>query len=111
MSALSLTRLVSRYRWVILGLAVLTQCSSSFVLSVPSALAPLFGLELGLTKAQVGLLSSATSTGAWATLIVCGLLTDRFGIRAVISLSLVLTGLLLAATQFVDSFPQVVALM
>lgn len=111
MSALSVTRAIARYRWVILGLVLVAQCSSSFVLSAPSPLAPLFQDELGLTKAQVGLLASATSTGAWATLLVGGLLTDRFGIRAIISLSLVVTGLALSGMQFVESFPQALVLM
>ena len=61
---------VSSYRWVILVLALLCQVSASSVLQVVSPLAPLFQPELGISKAEVGLLSAATSIGAWAVVLL-----------------------------------------
>lgn len=103
--------LASSYRWVALGLALLSQFGISFVLQAPSPLAPLFQSEWGLTKAEVGFLSSATSTGAWSVVLVGGLLTDRFGIRRVMSLGMVATGSLLLSMALVGSLGQAMAVM
>lgn len=90
---------------------MLSQSSASFVLSSPSPLAPLFQPDLGLTKAEVGFLSSATSAGAWAVVLVAGLLTDRYGTRKVMSIGLILTGGLMLSMSLVDSLVQAVGIM
>ncbi|MGE5619155.1 MAG: MFS transporter [Sphingomonadaceae bacterium] len=101
----------STYRWVVLALALIAQTSSSFVLQAPSPLAPLFQAELGLTKAEVGVLSASTSVGAWCVVLISGLLVDRFGIRRIMSLGLVATGSLLLSMSLTTSFIQAIAVM
>ncbi|MHB0868481.1 MAG: MFS transporter [Chloroflexota bacterium] len=101
----------SNYRWVALALALVAQISSSFVLQAPAPLAPLFQTELGLTKAEVGLLGSATSTGSWSMVLISGFLVDRFGIRRIMSLGLVVTGALLLSMALVGGYPQAIAVM
>ncbi len=64
-----------------------------------------------MTKAEVGLLSSATSIGAWCLVLVSGLLVDRFGIRRIMSLGLVATGTLLLSMALTNSYIQAIAVM
>jgi len=45
----------------------------------------LFQPELGLTKTEVGLFSSAAFAGSWCVLLVTGSAADRFGVRLVMS--------------------------
>lgn len=94
---------VARYRWVILFLAVLAQWSAALAGQVLAPLAPLFQPELGMTKAEVGIFSSATFAGALSILLVAGYLTDRFGIRKMMFWGQVVTGVLLLSMFSVGS--------
>ena len=78
---------------------------------VVAPLAPLFQPELGLSKMDVGLFSSAIFAGWWIVLLAAGSLADRFGVRIMISAGLFLTALLLLAMGTVVSFFQAVAVM
>lgn len=97
---------LARYRWVALGLALLSQWSNALSYQVVAPLAPLFLPELGLTKAEVGLFSSAVFVGSWVVLLVAGSLTDRFGVRKMLSLGQVVGGSLMLAMGAVGSFLQ-----
>ncbi len=97
------TASTSRYRWVILGLALLSQCSAAMAGQVIGPLAPLFQPDLGLTKTEVGLFASATYAGAWSVLLVAGSVTDRFGVRRMLSIGQTVTGSLLLAMAAVGS--------
>jgi MFS transporter, ACS family, hexuronate transporter len=90
---------------------MLSQTSSSFILSALSPLVPLFQPDLGLSKTEVGLLFSATSVGAWSVVLLAGYLTDRFGIRKVMSMALMAAGSLLLCMAAVGSFVQALAVM
>lgn len=102
---------VVRYRWAILVVAFLGQWGGAMAGKVIGPLAPLFQPELGLTKAEVGLFASAAFAGALAVLLIGGSLTDRFGIRMVVSLGQVVTGILLFAMSAVGSVVQAAAVM
>ncbi|HEX2987370.1 MAG TPA: MFS transporter [Chloroflexota bacterium] len=100
-----------RFRWVALALAMLSQTSSSFILSVLTPIVPLFQSDLGISKAEVGLLFSATSVGAWSVVLLAGYLTDRFGIRKVMSTALMVAGSMLLCMAAVGSFVQAMVVM
>ncbi|MHB1159221.1 MAG: MFS transporter [Chloroflexota bacterium] len=100
-----------RYRWVILALVLLCQSSGALAGQALAPLAPLFQSELGLTKAEVGIFSSATYAGAWCVILIAGTLTDRFGIRRMMSLGQVATGGFLLAMASVGSLLQAAAVM
>ncbi len=102
---------VVRYRWVILGVSLLCQLGASLASKVLAPLAPLFQAELGLTKAEVGLFSSAAFAGALAVLLIAGSITDRFGIGRIMSLGQVATGLCLLCMSAVGSVVQAAAVM
>ncbi len=74
----------SSYRWVILLLATLVQAGVSLLQQTPSVLGPVLTRDLGLTRAQVGLLSSAIWGGMLFTMLPAGILIDRRGERNII---------------------------
>ncbi len=101
----------SRYRWVILALAVLCQASAAMAGQVIGPLAPLFQSELGMTKTEVGLFASATFAGAWSVMLMAGSLTDRFGIRRMLFVGQAVTGSLLLTMAAVGSALQAAVVM
>ncbi|MHB0870176.1 MAG: MFS transporter [Chloroflexota bacterium] len=102
---------VYRYRWVMLGIAFLVQTNNGLATSAVAPLAPLFQPELGLSKAEVGLFSSIIFAGAWGVLIISGSLCDRFGIRRLMALALVLIGSVMLSMSVAESFFQAASVM
>lgn len=92
-------------------MAFLAQTSNAMATQSVAPLAPLFQPDLALTKAEVGFFSSAAYAGAWAVLLVSGSLTDRFGVRVMVSTGLLAAGFTLASMSMVSLFPQAVAVM
>lgn len=74
----------SSYRWVVLLIATLVQVGVSILQQAPAALGPILTQDLGLSRAQVGLLSSAIWGGMLIAMLPVGLLIDRRGERGVI---------------------------
>jgi len=101
----------SRYRWVILGLAVLSQASAAMAGQVIGPLAPLFQSELGMSKTEVGLFASATFAGAWSVMLVAGSVTDRFDIRRMLAVGQAVTGSLLLGMAAVGSAVEAAVVM
>lgn len=99
------------YRWVILGLSILSQWSLALSVLAIAPLAPLFQPELGLSKAEVGLFSSAVFAGSWVVLLVAGAITDRFGVRTVLFLAQSFTGLVLLSMSMAGSFVHALLVM
>lgn len=108
---MSVPETVFRYRWAILGLSLLSQLSAALAGQILAPLAPLFQAELGLTKAEVGIFSSATFAGAWVVILVAGSFTDRFGIRKMMSIGQVAAGVVLMFMALVGSVFQAAAVM
>ncbi len=84
---------MSRYRWVILGVGVLAQAASATVLQGLPGLAPQLRDDYGLTLPGLGVVLASVTLGLVGTLVLWGVLADRFGERRVMS-----AGLVLAAT-------------
>ena len=80
-----------RYRWVILVLGFAAQFSNSLAFQ-SIAPRPLFQPELGLTKTQVGLFSSMLFLGQLVLLLGSRTLTDRFGVRSMMSIGQAVIG-------------------
>jgi len=102
---------VGRYRWVILGLAFTAQMSNALASQAVAPLAPLFQGDLNLTKAEVGAFSSAVYAGSWVVLLLVGSITDRVGVRKMIALGQVVTGLSLFSMSVAGSFFHAAAVM
>jgi ACS family hexuronate transporter-like MFS transporter len=102
---------MSRYRWLILGIAIVSQISNSLASGVIAPLAPLFQPELGLSKTEVGLFSSVIFVGSWIVLLGAGTLTDRVGVRKVMAAGQVAAGAVMLAMAAAASFSQALLVM
>lgn len=91
---------VSSYRWTILLLATLVQVGVSILQQAPAALGPVLIRDLDLSRAQIGLLSSAIWGGMLLAMLPAGLLIDRHGERRLIVAGVTAMALLVVwATQ------------
>jgi sugar phosphate permease len=77
---------VRRYRWAILAAGVFAQAAFSAILLGLPAIAPAIEDGYELTLTQLGVVLAALNFGSLATLLAWGLVADRIGERAVITL-------------------------
>ena len=94
----------SGYPWVVLAASLLVQTSASFGNQAISPLAPFLVDDLGLEKKEIGLLVTATYVGAAGILVLAGSLSDRFGVRALFMLGMVLAGVPLALASLAPGY-------
>lgn len=92
------------YRWVILALFFFVQTISSMAVFAFGPLAPSLQENLGITRAQVGMFSSAIYLGMVLFSTHAGWLTDRYGIRLFLSVGLGATGVLFLILALSQSF-------
>lgn len=85
-----------QFRWVVLGLATLMQLGVSMPQQTPAAIGPVLGHALGLSRTELGLLTSAIWGGMLIGMLPFGLLVDRYGERSM----LLIGGALLAVFLF-----------
>jgi predicted MFS family arabinose efflux permease len=94
------------YRWAVLVLATAMQMGMSMPQQTPAAIGPVLTDALHLSRAQLGLLTSAIWGGMLLGMLPFGLLIDRRGERAVVALgALVLAAFLLLAAQASSFLP------
>jgi sugar phosphate permease len=99
------SRSYSRFRWVVLGLTTCLQLGMSVPQQTPAAIGPVLTRELGLSGAELGLLTSAIWGGMLLGMLPSGILVDRFGERRVIAFGGGALTLLVLAASFAPSFP------
>lgn len=87
------------YRWVVLGIATLMQLGVSLPQQTPAAIGPVLGHALGLSRTELGLLTSAIWGGMLIGMLPFGVLVDRYGERW----TLLIGGLLLAVCLLLAS--------
>ncbi len=95
---------VSGYRWVILTLMVI-----SFLLTFISRMAwppliPVVAPALHMDNTQAGALMTAFYFGYIITQIPAGVLTDRLGVKAVLTISLVLAGIATFGMRYMTNY-------
>jgi MFS family permease len=94
----------SGYPLIVLLASLVVQTMASFGTQGIAPLAPYLVEDLGISRAQVGLLVTATYGGAVLVLILAGGLCDRFGVRAPFVLGLALSGVPLAFAALAPSY-------
>jgi len=94
----------SAYPWIVLAASSLVQTSASFGNQAISPLAPFLVDDLHLTRANVGMLLTATYLGAIFVLVVAGSLSDRFGVRALFLIGMTMAGIPLALASLAPSY-------
>ena len=100
-----------RYRWVILGAGTFAQSAFSALAVGLPALAPALRSQYGLSLGQTGVVLGAVGAGMLLTLLPWGLLADRIGERAVMSLGLAAAGGALVETSATHSYGALVGLL
>ncbi|WP_435111708.1 MFS transporter [Nocardiopsis synnemataformans] len=100
-----------RNRWVVLSVSMVAQVASvSAMFGVPIVL-PQLRDAFGVTTAQAGMLAGLPSLGLLLTLLVWGLVIDRFGERPTMALSLLLTACALGLLWAVSGLRGAVAVL
>lgn len=100
-----------RYRYVVLGVGFLAQAAFAASLFAFAVLSPALAERFDVGLGAIGVAIAASSGGMTLTLLGWGLLTDRVGERAVISVGLSGAAVLLAAAATVDGFWVLVGLV
>lgn len=77
-------------RWVMLGVSMVGQVTSSLYVGAAPFLIPYLHLERGLTLVQAGFVAAAPTVGMMLTLIAWGAIVDRIGERASMGIGLAL---------------------
>ncbi len=95
---LGTSRAGESYRWVVLGAGVAAQAASAAVLQGLPGLAPQLREEYGLGLTGLGVLLASVTVGLLSTLVLWGVLADRYGERVVMTVGLLLAVLALLAT-------------
>lgn len=93
---------MERYRWVVLGLGIFAQTAFSAVIQGLPAIGPALKQTYDLSLPGLGLVLAALGVGAAITLIPWGLVTDRWGERAAITIGLTGCAASLMVATFVD---------
>jgi predicted MFS family arabinose efflux permease len=89
-----------RFRWAVLGLATVTQLGVSLPQQTPAAIGPVLNHALGLTRTELGLLTSAIWGGMLIGMLPFGVLVDRYGERWMLLVGgMMLAGFLLLASR------------
>lgn len=93
----------SSRRWLMLGLAVLAQATSSIVVNGIAFLIPQLNRQWGLNLVESGLLIAMPLAGTTLTLVAWGAVLDRVGERRSLGIALSASTLFLAAAAFSES--------
>lgn len=97
------------YPWVVVGLAACAQGASNLVNHGLPALYPFLQVDLNLTRAQVGLITSALSGAGIFTVFLGGWLADVWGVRRVVGASLIVAALTTMALALGSSLVVILA--
>ena len=76
--------------WIVITLAMIGQAGVTWTMQGLPIVYPFIQGEFGLSRAQIGIITSALFTGGLTTMFLGGWLTDRFGVKRVMVVSLVL---------------------
>src|SRR5215470_10757128 len=88
------------FRWIVLSLATLMQLGVSLPQQTPAAIGPVLSRSLGLSRAELGLLTSAIWGGMLIGMLPFGMLVDRYGERSMLLAGgALLAGFLLVASR------------
>ncbi|MFC2065550.1 MFS transporter [Chloroflexota bacterium] len=99
-----------RYMWIVLPLVTGVAVSRALGGHGFPVLYPFIQDEFGLSLAQVGLITSAFSFGSIGTSILAGWLTDTFGVKRMITISMLILTVFTLAFPLANSFSVVLAL-
>jgi sugar phosphate permease len=92
------------YKWIILAILFFLQASASMAIFSFGPLAPFLQEDLGITRAQIGMFSSAIYLGMVLFGTHAGWLTDKFGVRFFLIAGTGIMGLVFISLSMTNSF-------
>ncbi|MFC1982887.1 MFS transporter [Chloroflexota bacterium] len=98
------------YLWIVLPLASAAALAQALIRMGLPVLYPFIQNEFGLSRAQVGLITSALAIGFVALVLLAGWLTDKFGVKRMTIISLLSVAAVTLAFPMAYSFPITIAL-
>ncbi|MFC2067231.1 MFS transporter [Chloroflexota bacterium] len=99
------------YLWVVLLLVTVAQLTQGLMRQGLPALYPFIQDEFGLSRAQVGLITSFLAAGSAIAVIFAGWLTDTFGVKRMITIAMLILAAFSLAFPLAYSFPLVLCLV
>ncbi|MFC2001705.1 MFS transporter [Chloroflexota bacterium] len=99
-----------RYLWIVLSLITGAALSQALMRQGLPVLYPFVQDEFGLSRAQVGLITSAQAIGFAVAVIMAGWLTDTFGVKRMVTIALLSLAAFTLAFPLAYSFSIVLAL-
>lgn len=94
----------NNYKWVILGVATISQAAASFFMQGIGPLAGYFKQNFDLNDTQIGMLSSASQFLPVIGLLIAGELLDRFSERVIVGAGAVGVALALLLGAYTNSY-------
>ncbi len=98
------------YLWIVLPIVTLAAVTQALMRQGLPVLYPFIQNEFGLSRAQIGLITSFMATGSTITAILAGRLTDIFGVKRMITIAMVFVTAFILAFPLAYSFPLVLGL-
>lgn len=92
------------YPWVVLAIGLLVQTTASLGNQAISPLAPFLVADFDITRGQLGLLVTTTYLGSVLIFVLAGSLSDRFGVRFLFLLGLIVAGVALGIGAGMPAF-------
>lgn len=99
------------YLWVVLSLVTSAALSQGFMRVGFPVLYPFIQSEFGLSRAQVGLITSSSAAGFAVTVILAGWLTDTFGVKRIITVALLMVSAFILTFPLAYSYPLILCLV
>ena len=92
------------YPWIVLALVFGGHLGQAIATQGIPVLYPFIQAELGLSRAQVGFITSSTAASGAATVLLAGWLSDRLGVKRVLVIAMVSMAIVLGAFTLANSF-------
>ena len=99
-----------RYLWVVLPLLTGTTLAQALTRMGLPVLYPFIQNEFGLSRAQVGLITSFLAIGYAVPVILAGWLTDTFGVKRIATIAMLIMAAFILAFPLAYSFPLLLGL-
>ena len=99
------------YLWIVLPLIAGATLAAALIRQGLPVLYPFIRNEFGLSRAQVGLITSALSIGFTASVLLAGWLADIFSVKRIITIAMLIFAAFILAFPLAYSFPVILGLV
>jgi len=101
----------ANYLWIVLPLIIGVALAEGLMRMGLPVLYPFIQNEFGLSRAQVGLITSLMATGTAIAVILAGWLTDTFGVKRTVTIAMLILTVSILVFPLAYSFPLLLGLV